>query len=241
MKTFEHYHDHALQESLRRDAEREIRSWARKQKQLNRAETNAYRLGFTVAVLVWAALVCVVLAVHGSKTPETEAPVETVYESETIEPIPATYLVVDDPLPIVDPAVVDREAQEPESPFYREDIPLDYETQELVYAACAESGISYELALAVIWRETTFRNVVGDSGESFGYMQVQPRWHGDRMARLGVTDLMEPAGNFRVACDYLAELLGKYELVEALTFYNTGSPGHNQYADDVIGYLEELR
>ena len=128
-----------------------------------------------------------------------------------------------------------------EQGYFREDVPLDYETQAFLRAACDESGVEYELALAVIWRETTFRNVVGDNGNSFGYMQVQPRWHGDRMARLGVTDLMDPFGNFRVGCDYLADLLKDYDLPTALTFYNTGSPGHNQYADDVIGYLEDLR
>lgn len=128
-----------------------------------------------------------------------------------------------------------------EQGYFREDVPLDYDTQALLRAACDESGIEYELALAVIWKETTFRNVVGDNGNSFGYMQVQPRWHGDRMERLGVTDLMDPFSNFRVGCDYLAELLGKYPMAQALTCYNTGRPGHNQYADDVIGYLEDLR
>jgi soluble lytic murein transglycosylase-like protein len=151
----------------------------------------------------------------------------------TVEPIPAQVLTLDVP-------DTDVEAAEPESPFYREDIPLDYDTQGLLYDACGETGIRYELALAMIWRETTFRNVVGDGGESYGYMQVQPRWHAERMERLGVTDLMDPLGNFRVGCDYMAELLEKYELPEALTAYNTGSPGHNQYADDVIGYMEDL-
>lgn len=128
-----------------------------------------------------------------------------------------------------------------EQGYFREDVPLDYDTQAFLRAACDESGVEYELALAVIWRETTFRNVIGDNGNSFGYMQVQPRWHSERMARLGVTDLMDPFSNFRVGCDYLAELLEKYELPVALTHYNTGGPGHNQYADDVIGYLEDLR
>jgi hypothetical protein len=60
------------------------------------------------------------------------------------------------------------------------------------------------------------------------------------MARLGVTDLMDPLGNFRVGCDYLAELLEQYSLAAALTCYNTGAPGHNQYATDVLNYMEEL-
>lgn len=124
------------------------------------------------------------------------------------------------------------------SGYFREDVPLDGDTQALLRAACEETGIPYELALAVIRQETEFRNVVGDDGRSVGYMQVQRRWHEARMARLGVTDLTDPYGNFRVGCDYLAELLGKYPLEEALTAYNSGKPGKSAYASNVLAYTE---
>ena len=124
------------------------------------------------------------------------------------------------------------------SGYFREDVPLDGDTQAFLRAACEETGIPYELALAVIRQETEFRNVVGDDGRSVGYMQVQRRWHEDRMARLGVTDLTDPYGNFRVGCDYMAELLGKYPLEEALTAYNSGKPGKSAYASNVLTYME---
>lgn len=124
------------------------------------------------------------------------------------------------------------------SGYFREDVPLDGDTQALLRAACEETGIPYELALAVIRQETEFRNVTGDDGRSVGYMQVQRRWHEDRMARLGVTDLTDPYGNFRVGCDYLAELLGKYTLEEALTAYNSGKPGKSTYASNILAYME---
>jgi hypothetical protein len=124
------------------------------------------------------------------------------------------------------------------SGYFREDVPLDGDTQAFLRAACEETGIPYELALAVIRQETEFRNVVGDDGRSVGYMQVQRRWHEDRMARLGVTDLTDPYSNFRVGCDYLAELLGKYSLEEALTAYNSGKPGKSTYASNVLAYME---
>ena len=124
------------------------------------------------------------------------------------------------------------------SGYFREDVPLDGDTQAFLRAACEETGIPYELALAVIRQETEFRNVTGDDGRSVGYMQVQRRWHEDRMARLGVTDLTDPYGNFRVGCDYLAELLGKYPLEEALTAYNSGKPGKSAYASNVLAYME---
>ena len=123
------------------------------------------------------------------------------------------------------------------SGYFREDVPLDGDTQALLHAACDESGIPYELALAVIEQETGFRNVTGDDGASCGYMQIQEKWHRDRMERLGVTDLMDPFGNFRVGCDFLAELLDQYSLEEALTAYNSGRPGKSQYADSVIARM----
>ena len=124
------------------------------------------------------------------------------------------------------------------SGYFREDVPLDGDTQALLRAACEETGIPYELALSVIRQETEFQNITGDDGRSVGYMQVQRRWHEDRMARLGVTDLTDPYGNFRVGCDYLAELLGKYTLEEALTAYNSGKPGKSTYASNVLAYME---
>ena len=125
-----------------------------------------------------------------------------------------------------------------ETGYFRSDVPLDGDTQAQLRAACAESGVPYALALAVIDQETDFRNLTGDGGESIGYMQIQPRWHSERMERLGVSDLTDPFGNFRVGCDYLKELLETYPLAEALTAYNSGKPGQSDYAEAVIGKLE---
>lgn len=157
---------------------------------------------------------------------------------------PQEVVVVAKPEPVMEakPAEVDTPV--------REDIPLDAEIQLLLYQACEETGIQYELALAVIKQETDFRNITGDDGASTGYMQVQRRWHEDRMERLGVTDLADPYGNFLVGCDYLAEMLGKGRGIEwALMAYNGGPSYANdmakagrvsQYAKDVLNYMNDL-
>lgn len=148
-----------------------------------------------------------------------------------------------EPKPVSLPEIVEvKEAPEPveEVPNYY-DVPMDTETQDLLRAACEESGIDMELALAVIWKETDFRNIEGDGGNSLGYMQIQPRWHSERMERLGVTDLMDPASNFRVGCDFLSELLEDHALAYALTYYNSGKAVVSQYAEEVMGYMEEMR
>jgi len=127
------------------------------------------------------------------------------------------------------------------SGYFRADVPLPFAEQDYLHTAAEEAGIPYELALAVVRVETGFRNVLGDDGESAGYMQVQERWHSARMEKLGVTDLMDPAGNFRVGCNYLAELVVRYgDLTDALTAYNSGRPGDSDYAAEVLAAMEEL-
>ena len=142
--------------------------------------------------------------------------------------------------PIVQIIGPENEASSMEYDPVRDDIPMDAEHQRLLYQACGETGIRYELALAVIWQETDFRNIPGDKGESFGYMQVQPKWHTERMERLGVTDLDDPYSNFLVGLDFLAELIERYDLSDALTAYNSGSPGNSQYAKNVLNYMKIL-
>jgi soluble lytic murein transglycosylase-like protein len=164
---------------------------------------------------------------------------------EVVTPATPTESIVPDVIP-PEP----EEAPSEPSPV-REGSPLDEETQLLLYQACGETGIPYELALAVVWQETDFRNVGGDNGASAGYMQIQRQWHEERMERLGVTNLMDPYSNFLVGCDYLAELTKKERGLEwALHAYNGGPAYANamakaekvsQYTKDVINYMNELR
>ena len=117
---------------------------------------------------------------------------------------------------------------------YYKDIPLTTEQQDALHEACDVNGIDYNLALAVIFVETNFQNITGDNGNAFGFMQIQKRFHTDRMERLGVSDLMDAESNFRVGCDILAELIGKYGVTGGLTAYNTGHSGTSAYANKVI-------
>lgn len=76
----------------------------------------------------------------------------------------------------------------------------------------------------------------GDDGKSVGLMQIQERWHKERMKRLGMTDLYNPQQNINVGCDILAELLGKYgNYKDALSVYNSGNTKDGkQYAERII-------
>lgn len=159
------------------------------------------------------------------------------------EPEPLEYtLVISEPqvqkaaMPI--PATL--AAQEPqldvcEDTYLRDDIPLSYELQALLYGACLEFEIDFDLALAVIEQETNFRNVAGDGGDSQGYMQIQRKWWKGLMAEIGAADLTDPEDNFRTGCAILRQLIDKYGTVEdALSAYNTGRPGQTRYSREVM-------
>ena len=200
-----------------------------------------------IAYLLWIVFLVVVIIAKWDAKPEEEPQTPPLEETEVTQAIQEIAPVIEAVLEVtvVEEAVV---AAEPDP--VREDIPMDAETQRLLYKACEETGVAYELALAVVWKETNFRNIYGDSGESAGYMQVQERWHGDRMERLGVTDLTDPYSNFLVGCDYLAELVEKERGIEwTLHAYNGGMSYANKlakagkvskYAKNVLDYMNNL-
>ena len=103
------------------------------------------------------------------------------------------------------------------------DIPLSAELQTELYEASKEFGVDYYVMVALIDRETNFRNVMGDGGDSYGYCQIQPKWWYSLMTEIGATDLNTPKDNFRTACAIMARLTERYGSIEgALVAYNQG-------------------
>ena len=91
--------------------------------------------------------------------------------------------------------------------------------------------------------ESSFRpSVIGDGGNSFGLMQIQPRWWSETMEREGVTNLLDPLQNIRCGCAILRELKDKYGTeYRALQAYNTGRPNtNNGYAEKVYRHVGGL-
>jgi soluble lytic murein transglycosylase-like protein len=217
-----------------------------RERQLTREE-RIYRRGrivYLLCIVLWAVVLIAALLI-GRKT-ENEQPPEVA--DTPVAQTEKSVVVQVIPQPIA--TNVDAEAVPMERDPVRDDIPLSAENQRLLWQACEETGVVYELALAVIWKETNFRNITGDGGDSTGYMQVQKRWHGDRMKRLGVTDLKDPYGNFLVGCDYLAELAEKDRGIEWVLHAYNGGPSYanqmakagkvSQYAKRVLNYINIL-
>lgn len=110
-------------------------------------------------------------------------------------------------------------------------------------------GLDKELVHAIIMVESNYDTTAVSSANCLGLMQISPKWHADRMERLGVTDLYDPYGNVLVGCDYIAELLEDYDLEFALMIYNQGldsatrtyqSSGQSEYSKTVMNNYYEL-
>lgn len=141
------------------------------------------------------------------------------------------------------------------------EIDLDPETQWAIYHESGDDSSLFCTAIAIAYKETggTFQaDAVGDEGGSIGMFQINTKWHLDRMDRLGVTDLTDPAQCAAVAIDYLKELADRYgfepESEALLMAYNMGPGGAKKaieagttstaYSREVWalyqGYLEEM-
>ena len=132
------------------------------------------------------------------------------------------------------------------------DCPLEFDLQQHIIDTCDEYRIAPEIIFAMIDQESDFdASAMGDSGNSYGLMQVQQRYHKDRMQKLGCTDLLDPYQNVQVGIDYLAALKAKYGNTEmALVAYNCGGAGAKEnyfdkgqfwsvYSQEVLEQAEE--
>lgn len=187
-----------------------------------------------LATVMWICVLFYAFAAgvwYDERHTEVPEPVDEL-QAVIVEDIPPVMAAM--PIPAVETAPAGLDPMI-EDTYLRDDIPLSYELQAMLYGACLEFGVEYPLALAMLEQETQFKNIKGDGGNAYGYFQVWPYWHKDRMAELGITDLMEPEGNFRVAMHFMRELLDRYgNLEDALCFYNSGETGGNQYSREVM-------
>ena len=210
----------------------------------------------TFAVIIFAIAVSVLTVCYivstlaGNDAPKTitEAPEPTRIEAPQQTQADDTMLRFKKVAPPEEETTATIEAVEvatPELTTYSTEIPLDAEIQHHVVTMCAERGIDPAIVFAQIWRESTYRaDTIGDRGNSYGLMQVQPRWHRERMEKLGVTDLLDPIQNTTVGIDYLDELLDIYrgDIGKALVAYNQGhyKGTITAYAKDVLAEAERI-
>ena len=184
------------------------------------------KLNLILAVIAWMLACACALAYQFKWLPEHQPEPEPEHIQEEVLPVIKTIAYIPE-------EVANQEAIE----FYP--VPLDHDLQAFIIHTCEELSIDPAIIIAMIDQESDFRaDAIGDGGDSVGLLQIQQKWHSERMERLGADDLMNPLQNVAVGIDFMAELLGKYSLEEALTWYNSGRPGQSVYATEVLAQME---
>lgn len=125
---------------------------------------------------------------------------------------------------------------------YTKDLPdpvpvAQLETNNHIDKMAKRYGLDSRIIKALIEEESGWvASAEGDNGQSVGLMQIQERWHKDRMKRLGANDLYDPEQNITVGCDILSELLNKYgNYRDALSVYNSGNiHDGKKYAERIL-------
>ena len=189
---------------------------------------NKFDIFFTIAILVCACVAfCSVDAMAADDKPQVYSQAESAPESEETgeaEQVPV---------------------QEEEVPVAPYDVPLSKGLQLHIIETAEFYGIDPAIIFAIAYHESTYNpKAIGDNGNSIGLLQVQERWHGARMGRLGADNLLDPYQNVLVGVDFLAELLDRYDgdMAKALVAYNRGhySGTITYYAKAVMEKAEEL-
>lgn len=132
---------------------------------------------------------------------------------------------------------------ESEPPIEVYNIPIDDELQLQIMEVCEMFGVDADLIFAIAYVESRYLSYkVGDNGNSYGLLQIQPRWWSATMEQVGATDLLNPIDNVKTGCaiiQYLYSLYGDERSV--LQAYNTGKPyTNNGYAEKVFAAREGL-
>ena len=208
---------------------------------------------------IFAGMIALALYAMALDEPMTEAVPEVEEEWESIrwkQDTEEVSILVEDIEVVTDSEAVDASTEtstetstEMEVKFY--DVPLSEELQLHIFSECEKHNIAPALVIAMIERESSYRaDVIGDNGNSFGLMQIQPRWNAERMDKLGCQDLLDPYQNVTVGIDLLAELIDENaELYWVLMAYNGGpdyadariaSGNISDYATWVVARASEL-
>ena len=175
-----------------------------------------------VAVITWAAFLALLagmLLTTQAAEPETfTAPVKV------DRPMPTTIGEDTDEDALITAAL---EAQG----YFRADVPLEYELQDVLHTAAEANGVPYHVALGLIYVESRFQ-ADADNGTSYGLCQLNRDYF-----QSGLT----PAENIEAGMEYLGSLIERYgDLSAALCSYHDGyDTGRSGYSNAVLEAAEK--
>ena len=199
---------------------------------------SAFEMMFCLAAVIVGVVAC---QIHQHQEAKAAEPMPTE------NPAAVVVIATAEPIVIEDVPVAAAPEPSPEGQaFYIYDVPLEDELQLYIVRLCEEHHIDPAVVLGMAQRESQFEaDAIGDGGDALGMWQVQPKWHQDRMDKLGATDLLDPYQCVTVAVDFLSELLDIYDgdIEKALTAYNQGRYNGvvSDYAKAVIKNSENIK
>ena len=112
-----------------------------------------------------------------------------------------------------------------EERFIPYNIPLSVELQEYTYILCQDRGLDFEIVLALIYVESSFRpNVISE--DNYGLMQINSINHKWLSEELGITDFLDPYQNINAGTYMLSSITDRYsDIHQVLMVYNFGEAG----------------
>lgn len=122
-----------------------------------------------------------------------------------------------------EPAALKPEPVEPEVLY---DVPISDELQRYIRQECETRGVPFEIVLAMIYQESSYRPGVISETNDYGLMQVNACNHDWLRDELGITDILDPEQNIRAGVYILSQAYSRYgDDHLALMAYNMGDNG----------------
>ena len=168
-------------------------------------------------------------------TPETQpvAPETQPAAPETQPAAPETQPAA----PETQPTVPETQPSQPTGSIRVTNVALSSDLTLYTLNLCSQYGVDSSVIFSVMYHESHFNAGATSGSGAQGLMQIIPRYSASRMAKLGVTNLYDPASNILVGIDLLAEYYHTYgSWNQALTAYRTGNAGNDSaYAATILG------
>ena len=139
--------------------------------------------------------------------------------------------------PETQPTVPETQPSQPTGSIRVTNVALSSDLTQYTLNLCSQYGVDSSVIFSVMYHESQFNAGATSGSGAQGLMQIIPRYSASRMAKLGVTNLYDPASNILVGIDLLAEYYHTYgSWNQALTAYRTGNAGSDSaYAATILG------
>ena len=190
-----------------------------------RMEFTAYGI-FTAIFFI--ACVCCIGAGHRDMEPVQK--MAQAVADEAISPFPVTTVEAEERPTAIMTAMLETVAElpaEPEKVYTYYDVPMEDALQEYTQDVCEEYGFDqYDIILAMIDRESDFRDWVVSGTNDYGLMQINICNHEWLAEDLGLTGMLDARQNIWAGVYIISTLYEKYDDIGlALMAYNCGERG----------------